>query len=118
MDRRRRAKELAGLTESGFPSQQQIDRSRDNNQLFVKADKAYKALLQFLKKWDRDVGDDDPSPKQRKAIEVAVKKAKKDIQPFMQSDSNAIITHGTAAQKLYKNVKGTLDGINYMLYGD
>ena len=114
----KRAQELAGLRESGLPSQQQIDNSRANSKLFVKADKAYKILIKFLQKWDRDVGDDDPTPKQRKALDTAISKAGKDMIPWMAVDDTAKITSGTAAQKLYKNIKSTLDGIDYMLNGD
>ena len=115
---KRRLQEMAGIRESGFPSQQQIDQNKRNNKLFLKAQKAYKDLTKFLAKWDRDVGDDDPTPKQLMGINHAVSKARKDMDPWMNSDSTAQITSGTAAQKLYKNIKSTLDGIDYMLNGD
>lgn len=107
--------ELSVIRESGLPTQQQIKQSKKNTELFNKAEAAHKKLLAFLKTWDRAVGQGDPTDKQVADIEKAYNTALKDIRPFLNSDSNAIITHGTAAQKLHKNVKTTLDGIKYML---
>jgi molecular chaperone GrpE (heat shock protein) len=117
-DIKRIKEEQHALRESGLPSQQQIDKSREHTKIFKQAEKDYKTLLAFFKKWDQQVGEGDPTRKQYSAAETAYQKALKDLKPFLDSDSNAIITHGTAAQKLYKNIKGTLDGIKWMLYGD
>lgn len=114
---RRRLLELAGINEAG-PSQQQIKQNKKNQEIFKKADKAHKDLVKFFQKWDRELEDDDPTKKQYAAAEKALQKAMKDLQPFFDSDSEAIITHGTAAQKLYKQAKNMVDGIKYMLYGD
>lgn len=109
--------EIQKLHEAG-PSQQQIKQNKKNQEIFKKADKAYKDLVKFFQKWDRELKDDDPTKKQYIAAEKALQNAMKDLQPFFDSDSEAIITHGTAAQKLHKQAKSMVDGIKYMLYGD
>jgi len=110
--------EIQLIREAGLPTQRQIDRNKKGTELFLQAQKAYKELLAFFKKWDRQVGGDDPTKQQYAAAEKAYQKAFKDIKPFLDYDDDAKSYHGTAASKLYKNARGTLDGIKYMLYGD
>ena len=109
--------DLKLIRESGLPSQAQIKQSQANSKIFTKAQQSYKDLLAFLKKWDRGVGGGEADTKQLAALKVAYTKALKDIEPFWNSDSTATMTAGTAAQKLQKQTKTTLDGIKWLLSG-
>lgn len=90
------------LLREGGPSQQQIKRAQSASKLFDIAEKAYKEFLGAYGQFQASIKG-KPTPKQVADIRKAYAVAKKHIDVYIATDSEAMYVANSASNKLVSN---------------